>query len=53
MFSIATAALCALTPLISAQQEPYSEGNVHEFLEQARTKGRPAIVLFNFNLETG
>ena len=47
------AALCALTSLLCAQQDPYSEGNVEQFLEQARSDGQPAIVLFNFDHETG
>ena len=35
------------------QSKPYTKGDVDEFLQQARAKGRPAIVLFNFDRESG
>ena len=46
----------ATTALLAAQAEsdkPYQEGNVDKFLVRAKEQGRPAIVLFNFNLESG
>ncbi len=53
-FSAPTAALLALAPLLSAQQQtPYSEGSVDDFLAEARSKGRASIVLFNFDADTG
>ncbi len=48
--------LLAAPGLLLAQEDapkPYQEGHVHAFLEQARTDERPAIVLFNFNLDSG
>lgn len=39
--------------LLFAQGKPYQEGNVDEFLADARSKGRPAIVLFNFSDKSG
>lgn len=36
-----------------AAPKPYQEGHVHAFLEQARANERPAVVLFNFNLDSG
>ena len=51
----ATLALFATASLLGAQQpaKPYQEGEVQSFLERARENSRPAIVLFNFNLDTG
>ncbi len=46
----------ATTALLAAQAEsdkPYQEGDVDKFLVHAKEQGRPAIVLFNFNLESG
>jgi len=48
--------LFATATLLSAQQEvpkPYQEGKVQSFLERARENSRPALVLFNFNLDSG
>ena len=47
------AAFFTLASLLGAQQQPYSEGNVDAFLDAARSNKRPAVVLFNFNLDTG
>jgi len=48
--------LFATATLLSAQQgvsRPYQEGEVQSFLERARENRRPALVLFNFNLDSG
>ena len=48
--------LFANATLLSAQQgvsRPYQEGEVQSFLERARENRRPALVLFNFNLDSG
>lgn len=50
-----TLALLATASLLGAQQpsKPYQEGKVQSFLEHTRENGRPAIVLYNFNLDSG
>ena len=53
-----TAALACVVTMtcLGAQAQtdkPYHEGSAHEFLQRARENKRPAIVLFNFNLESG
>lgn len=53
---LSLAAFLFVTPVLVSQEEqpkPYAEGEVDAFLQRARAKGRPAIVLFNFNLESG
>ena len=46
--------LLTLASLLGAQEQtPYSEGDVDNFLDGARSKGRPAVVLFNFNFDSG
>lgn len=53
-FSAPAAAFFTLASFLGAQQQqPYSEGNVDAFLDAARSNKRPAVVLFNFNLDTG
>lgn len=53
-FSAPAAAFFTLASFVGAQQQqPYSEGNVDAFLDAARSNKRPAVVLFNFNLDTG
>lgn len=51
--SISVAALLTLGSVLAAQQKPYSEGNVDAFLKNARANARPAVVLFNFDHDTG
>ena len=51
-FSTSAAALFTLASFLGAQQ-PYSEGDVDVFLEGARSNKRPAVVLFNFDHDTG
>lgn len=48
----ALACLSSLT-LATAQDRPYREGDVDAFLADARNAGRPAVVLFNFDAESG
>ena len=46
----------ALPALLSGQDaspKPYQEGDVDGFLQRARANERPAVVLFNFNLDSG
>ena len=54
-FSTSAAALFTLASFLGAQQQqqPYSEGDVGVFLEGARSNKRPAVVLFNFDHDTG
>ncbi len=52
-FSVPVAAILTLASSLGAQHKPYTEGGVDEFLAQAASKHRPAIVFFNFNLESG
>ena len=53
-FATTVVAFLSLASLLAAQQQkPYSNGDVAEFLEAAQSNGRPAVVLFNFNLESG
>ena len=44
--------LMALSSL-AAQEKCYQEGGVDSFLKQARSEGRPSIVLFNFDDKSG
>jgi hypothetical protein len=46
------ACLLSLSCLM-AQDKPYQEGDVDAFLADARSEGRPAIVLFNFDDKSG
>ena len=39
--------------LATAQGRPYQEGDVDAFLADAKATGRPAVVLFNFDAESG
>lgn len=48
----ALACVTSLT-LATAQDRPYREGGVDAFLADAKAAGRPAIVLFNFDAESG
>ncbi len=51
-----TFTLLAIPSLLSAQEapsKPYQEGGVHDFLKRARTNSRSAVVLFNFNFDSG
>ncbi len=52
-----TAIVLLATPVLLLAQDasprPYQEGDVDAFLKRARTDDRPAIVLFNFNLDSG
>lgn len=51
----ALAAVACLLSLsfLAGQDKPYQEGDVDAFLADARSEGRPAIVLFNFNAKSG
>lgn len=55
--SLAITLLLAIPLLVVRAQEPaapcYSEGNADTFLAEARANKRPAIVLYNFNKESG
>lgn len=42
-----------LQPYLAAQDKPYQEGGVDALLATAKAAGRPAIVLFNFDEESG
>ena len=46
---VAVSPVCAQEPV----DKPYQEGNVHAFLDTARSNDRPAVVLFNFDREAG
>ena len=50
-------AACMLATLSLPAQEtaepPYQTGDVQGFLARARADARPAIVLYNFDLESG
>ena len=48
-------ALALVVGVLGAQDKakPYKEGDVHGFLQQARSNQRPAVVLFNFNNDSG
>ena len=52
-----TAFVLLATPSLMLAQDapthPYQEGEVEAFLQRARAKERPALVLFNFNLGSG
>ena len=47
--------LMLVTATVLAQEPtlPYAVGNVEDFLETNQTSGRPSLVLYNFNLESG
>jgi hypothetical protein len=52
----ATALALVVTVAVLGAQEPpkpYQEGDVHGFLERTRANGRSAVVLFNFNQDSG
>jgi len=42
-----------LLPCLGAQDKPYDQGDVDAFLQRARSAGKPAIVLFNFDDKSG
>ncbi|MFT4844043.1 MAG: hypothetical protein ACI8UD_000228 [Planctomycetota bacterium] len=46
-------AAMAMVVSLAAQDRPYQEGHVEAFLKAARSNGRPAIVLFNFDAKSG
>ena len=49
-------ALLTIASCIVAQDQqpkPYTEGDVEGFLQRARSSERPAMVLFNFDHESG
>ena len=54
-FTSSALALVVTAAVIGAQtpSNPYQEGDVHAFLERARTNDRSAVVLFNFNNDSG
>lgn len=54
MTRVLTIALCLMAlSSLAAQKECYQEGGVDGFLKQARSEGRPSIVLFNFDDKSG
>ncbi len=56
MRQTATALALVVTVAVLGAQEPpkpYQEGDVHGFLERTRANGRSAVVLFNFNQDSG
>ena len=59
-YAMSVVVLLSITSLAQARQSPgavqqdtFAQGNVNRFLEHARSNARPAMVLFNFDLESG
>lgn len=50
---ILVAALVLFSASLGAQDTPYVKADPSEFLGKASAQKRPAVVLYNFNLESG
>jgi hypothetical protein len=50
---VASSALLTAQSPPQESAKPYQEGNVDQFLLQAKERGRPSLVLFNFSLKSG